>query len=48
MKIIILKYFYNSVNIHFFANNKLIHHVLDFTDTEPESESDDEFNEDIK
>ena len=29
----------------FIANNKLIHDVLDFTDTEPESESEEEFNE---
>ena len=30
----------------FFGNNKLIHDVLDFTDTEPEIESNEEFNED--
>ena len=30
----------------FFANNKLIHEFLDFTDSEPESESGEEFNED--
>ena len=45
MKTIILKYFYNNVDIPFF-NNKLIHEVLDFTDTEPKSESEKEFNED--
>ena len=48
MKIIILKYFYKVVDINFFANNRLIHDVLDFTDTEPESESEEEFNEDTK
>ena len=32
----------------FIANNKLIHEVLDFTDTEQESESEEEFNEDTK
>ena len=30
------------------ANNRLIHDVLDFIDTEPESESEEEFNEDTK
>ena len=34
-------YFYN-----FFVNNKLNYEALDFTDTEPESESEEEFNED--
>ena len=30
----------------FFASNKLIHEALDFTDSEPESEFEEEFNED--
>ena len=30
-----------------FTNNQLLDDVLDFTDSEPESESDEEFNEDI-
>ena len=45
MKNIVLKYFYNTVDIPFF-NNKSIHEALDFTDTEPKSESEEEFNED--
>ena len=32
----------------FIANNRLIHEVLDFADTEPESESEKEFNDDTK
>ena len=47
MKIIILKYFYNICRYTFFVNNKLIHEALDFTDSEPESESEEEgFNKD--
>ena len=30
----------------FFVNNRLIHEAFDFTDTEPESESEEELNED--
>ena len=30
------------------VNNKLIHDVLHFTDTEPETEFEEEFNEDTK
>ena len=37
--------FLQSSRYTFIANNKLIHDVLDFTDTEPESESEEEFNE---
>ena len=37
-----------SCRYTFIANNKLIHDVFDFTDTEPESESEEEFNEDTK
>ena len=31
----------------FFVNNRLIHEALDFSDTEPESESEEEINEDV-
>ena len=37
--------FLQSCRYKFLANNRLIHDVLDFTDTEPESESEEEFNE---
>ena len=35
-----------SCRCTFIANNKLIHETIDFTDTVPESESEEEFNED--
>ena len=37
--------FLQSCRYTFIANNKLIHDVLDFTDTNPESESEEEFND---
>ena len=41
-----LQVFLQNCRYTFIVNNKLIHDVLDFTDTEPESESEEEFNED--
>ena len=40
--------FLQSCRYTFIANNKLIHDVLDFTGTEPESETEEEFNENNK
>ena len=40
--------FLQSCRYTFIANNELIHEVFDFTDTEQESESEEEFNEDTK
>ena len=38
--------FLQNYRYTFIANNKLIHDVLDFTDTEPYSESEEQVNED--
>ena len=40
--------FLQDCRCKFLANNRLIHEVLDFVDTEPESGSEEEFNEDTK
>ena len=40
--------FLESCRYKFLANNRLIHDVLDSTDTEPEIESKEEFNEDTE
>ena len=40
--------FLQDCRYKFLANNRLIHEVLDFVDTEPESGSEEEFNEDTK
>ena len=40
--------FLQSCRSTFIASNRLIHEFLDFTDTEPESESEEEFNENTK
>ena len=40
--------FLQSFRYTFIAKNKLIHYVLDFIDTEPESESEEEFNKDTE
>ena len=37
--------FLQSCRYKFLVNNRLIHDVLEFTDTEPESESEEDFNE---
>ena len=40
--------FLQSCRYKSLANNRLIHGILDFTDTEPESKAEEELNEDTK